>query len=72
MSLLMLRILENRLKEYHFKNVKKDINYVMIISSSAGLWGYNTGDTVKFTSINPYRIIVTEDLNKACLLLENM
>ena len=31
----------------------------MIISSSAGLWGYNTGDTVRFTTTNPYRIIVT-------------
>tara|TARA_B100001741_G_scaffold169425_1_gene139975 strand:+ start:26 stop:592 length:567 start_codon:yes stop_codon:yes gene_type:complete len=39
--------------------VKKDKNYVMIISSSAGLWGYNTGDTVRFTSLSPYKIDVT-------------
>ena len=37
----------------------------MIISSSAGLWGYNTGDTVKFTSINPYRIVVTGRLKQS-------
>ena len=31
----------------------------MIISTTAGLWGYNLGDTVQFTSINPYRLIVS-------------
>ena len=31
----------------------------MLISTSAGLWGYNIGDTVEFTSLKPYRIIVT-------------
>jgi len=39
--------------------VEKDINYVMIISSNAGLWGYNLGDTVMFTSLKPYRVIVS-------------
>ena len=41
------------------EGVELNINYVMIISTSAGLWAYNIGDTVKFTSLNPYRIIVT-------------
>lgn len=41
------------------KDVELNINYVMIISSSAGLWGYNIGDTVMFTSLSPYRIIVS-------------
>ena len=31
----------------------------LIISTNAGLWGYNTGDTVAFVSLSPYRIIVT-------------
>ncbi len=31
----------------------------MIINSNAGLWGYNIGDTVKFVSLDPYRIVVT-------------
>ena len=34
-------------------------NYVLIISTNAGLWGYNIGDTVQFTSLNPYRVIVS-------------
>lgn len=41
------------------KDVELGINYVMIISSNAGLWAYNVGDTVEFTSIKPYRIIVS-------------
>ena len=39
--------------------VKKGIEYVMIISTSAGLWAYNLGDTIKFVSLYPFRIIVT-------------
>lgn len=39
--------------------VKTGENYAMIISSNAGLWGYNLGDTVKFVSTNPYRLVVT-------------
>lgn len=34
-------------------------NYALIINSNAGLWGYSIGDTVKFVSKNPYRLIVT-------------
>lgn len=41
------------------KDVKLNENYVLIVSSNAGLWGYNTGDTIKFISLNPYRLIVT-------------
>lgn len=41
------------------KDVKTGVNYAMIINSNAGLWGYNIGDTVKFVSVNPYRIVVT-------------
>ena len=39
--------------------VEKGVNYVIIISTSAGLWGYNIGDTVIFTSTSPYRIVVS-------------
>jgi hypothetical protein len=35
------------------------INYALIINSNAGLWGYSIGDTIKFTSLNPYKIVVT-------------
>ncbi len=34
-------------------------NYAVIINSNAGLWGYSIGDTVKFVSTYPYRIVVT-------------
>ena len=40
-------------------DVKIGENYALIINSNAGLWGYNIGDTVKFVSLNPYRIIVS-------------
>lgn len=39
--------------------VELGINYVLIISSNAGLWGYNIGDTIQFTSLKPYRVIVS-------------
>jgi hypothetical protein len=35
------------------------VNYVMIVSSNAGLWAYNLGDTIQFISKDPYRIIVS-------------
>jgi GH3 auxin-responsive promoter len=41
------------------KDVKLNENYVLIVSNNAGLWGYNLGDTIKFVSLNPYRIVVT-------------
>ena len=41
------------------KDVKLGVNYVIILNTSAGLWGYNIGDTVEFTSTKPYRIKVT-------------
>ncbi|HEY6955138.1 MAG TPA: GH3 auxin-responsive promoter family protein, partial [Flavisolibacter sp.] len=39
--------------------VKAGENYALIITNNAGLWGYNIGDTVKFLSTNPYRLVVT-------------
>ena len=41
------------------KDVKIDVNYVIILNTTAGLWGYNIGDTIEFTSTKPYRIKVT-------------
>ena len=40
-------------------DVKTGENYALIVNSNAGLWGYNIGDTVRFVSTNPYRIVVT-------------
>ncbi|MBX5439345.1 MAG: GH3 auxin-responsive promoter family protein [Thermoflavifilum sp.] len=39
--------------------VKTGVNYAILITSNAGLWAYNLGDTVRFVSLNPYRIVVT-------------
>ncbi len=39
--------------------VKTGINYAIIISTNAGLWRYNLGDTIKFTSTQPYRLVIT-------------
>jgi hypothetical protein len=41
------------------KDVKAGENYALIINSNAGLWGYDLGDTVKFLSTDPYRLVVT-------------
>ena len=46
-------------KRYSLGQVELGINYVLILSTTAGLWGYNIGDTVKFVSLSPFRIIVT-------------
>lgn len=39
--------------------VEKGINYVMLITTNSGLWRYQCGDTVKFTSIFPFKIKIT-------------
>lgn len=44
---------------YRLEEVETDKNYAVIINSNAGLWGYNIGDTVKFVSKNPYKLVVT-------------
>jgi hypothetical protein len=41
------------------RDVQIGENYALIVNSNAGLWGYNIGDTIKFVSTNPYRIIVS-------------
>jgi len=39
--------------------VEKDKNYAMLISTSCGLWRYMIGDTVRFTSTNPYKFVIS-------------
>ncbi len=41
------------------EDVELNRNYAVIINSNAGLWGYSIGDTIKFVSLNPFRITVT-------------
>ena len=56
-----LKLKHNRIS---IEDVKTGVNYVLIVSTSAGLWGYNTGDTVMFTSTDPFKIIVTGRINQ--------
>ena len=46
-------------KRLSLADVQLGEQYALIINSNAGLWGYNIGDTVRFVSIDPYRIVVT-------------
>jgi hypothetical protein len=46
-------------KRHTIGEVELGVNYVLIISTNAGLWGYNIGDTVQFKSLKPYRVIVS-------------
>ncbi len=46
-------------RRVNLEGVELNKNYALIINSNAGLWGYSIGDTVKFISKNPYRLLVT-------------
>ncbi len=46
-------------KRLTLKDVEIGVNYAMIISTNAGLWAYDLGDTIQFVSTEPYRIIVS-------------
>jgi hypothetical protein len=50
---------EDNPRRYTIGEVELNINYVLIISTNAGFWAYNIGDTVQFTSLKPYRVIVS-------------
>jgi len=39
--------------------VELGVNYALIVNSNAGLWGYSIGDTIKFVSLDPFRVVVT-------------
>jgi hypothetical protein len=43
----------------NLEEIQLNKNYALILNSNAGLWGYSIGDTVKFISKNPYRLVVT-------------
>ncbi len=46
-------------KTVGLKGVEKGKNYALVISTTGGLWRYVVGDTVKFVSLNPYKITVS-------------
>ena len=45
------------------EEVEKNVNYAMVISTNAGLWRYIIGDTIKFTSLLPFRFKITGRVN---------
>ncbi|TRW22158.1 GH3 auxin-responsive promoter family protein [Flavobacterium zepuense] len=49
----------NNPRRYTIGEVEVGVNYALIISTNAGLWAYNIGDTIAFTSTFPYRVVVT-------------
>jgi hypothetical protein len=46
-------------RRLHIGEVELGVNYALIMNTNAGLWGYSIGDTVKFVSLDPYRIVVS-------------
>jgi len=50
---------EDNPKRLNIGEVETGVNYVMLISTTAGLWSYNIGDTIIFTSTSPYRVVVS-------------
>ncbi|MES2621521.1 MAG: GH3 auxin-responsive promoter family protein, partial [Bacteroidota bacterium] len=52
-------IFQENPKRISLEEVELDLNYALILNTNAGLWAYNIGDTVKFVSLSPYRIVVT-------------
>jgi hypothetical protein len=50
---------ESNRRRLGLQEVKIGVQYALIISSNAGLWAYDIGDTIKFVSRDPYRIVVT-------------
>ena len=46
-------------KAIPLSEVKKDIHYALVITTNSGLWRYLIGDTVRFTSLEPYKIQIT-------------
>ena len=46
-------------RRLHIGEVELGVNYALIMNTNAGLWGYSIGDTVKFVSLDPFRIVVS-------------
>ena len=51
--------MEKSEKIIDLSQVKIGVNYAMLITTNSGLWRYKIGDTIQFTSLNPFRIIIS-------------
>ena len=56
----------NNFERRCLEDVQVGIDYVMIVSTISGLWGYNTGDTIRFTSLKPYRFVFSGRASQFC------
>ncbi len=50
---------EDKAERISLADVELAKDYVVILNTNAGLWGYNIGDTVRFVSTSPYRVVVS-------------
>jgi len=55
----MSEISEEHPKAIPLSEVKTGVNYAMIISTAGGLWRYEIGDTIRFTSVRPYKFVIS-------------
>ena len=55
----MREISEEHPKAIPLSEVKTGVNYAMIISTAGGLWRYEIGDTIRFTSVRPYKFVIS-------------
>ena len=51
--------LQDKPNRISLRDVEINKDYALILSTNAGLWGYNLGDTIRFVNLDPYRIIVS-------------
>ena len=57
------RFFDDNPKRISLADVELGKDYVIILSTNAGLWAYNIGDVVKFVSVAPYRLVVSGRIN---------
>tara|TARA_B100000579_G_scaffold286857_1_gene237820 strand:- start:9634 stop:11133 length:1500 start_codon:yes stop_codon:yes gene_type:complete len=57
---------KKKMERIPLEGVELNIDYVLIVTTVAGLWAYNTGDTVRFVSKNPYKIIFSGRASQFC------
>tara|TARA_B100001250_G_scaffold412570_1_gene444142 strand:+ start:4623 stop:6125 length:1503 start_codon:yes stop_codon:yes gene_type:complete len=57
---------KNKMSRIPLEDVSVNVDYVMIVSTVAGLWAYNAGDTVRFVSTRPYKIIFSGRASQYC------
>ena len=57
---------KKKMERIPLEGVELNVDYVLIVTTVAGLWAYNTGDTVRFVSKNPYKIIFSGRASQFC------